>query len=138
MAFDSRMVDSGSLSVTFAHLPLLPLYWFQTTTYRMVYYYDGRSFETIVQVLRVIRDDVDFTLCDSDMDAMIRENGGVYVDGQEFRTCLSLKRYSNVAYREKREEIVDWIMSEVRDAVKQSVFPIRIPFTYNLLESSDD
>lgn len=104
----------------------------------MVYYYDGRSFETIVQVLRVIRDDVDFTLCDSDMDAMIRENGGVYVDGQEFRTCLSLKRYSNVAYREKREEIVDWIMSEVRDAVKQSVFPIRIPFTYNLLESSDD
>ena len=104
---------------------------------RRMYYYDGRSFDGKEEVITAIRHDLDFSLGDSDLDAYLRSNGGVCVDGTGCMTAMALKRHSPTAYREVREEFIDLIMSEVRDGIEEGGFPMRIPFTDNILESSD-
>lgn len=87
--------------------------------------------------MKAVRNDVDFNLGDSDIDAYLRGNGGIYVDGNRVTTSLALKRSSFTAYREKREEIVNWITSEIREGVVSGFFPLPVPFTYNVIESGE-
>ena len=103
----------------------------------MAYYYDGRSFRDIRDALDAVRDDIDLSLGDSDLDSYLRENGAVVIDGEAYRTASALKRVDHSLYREIRDEFIERIMSDVRDGADSGEFPLRIPFTGNVLESSE-
>ena len=100
------------------------------------YYYDGRSYRDIRDALDAVRDDIDFSLGDSDIDFYLRENGPVICDGAELRTASALKRIDHGLYRTIREELIDMVMSEIRDGAEAGEFPIRIPFADTVLECS--
>ena len=102
-----------------------------------MFYYDGRSFRDIRDALDAVRDDIDLSLGDSDLDSYLRDNGAVVVDGEEFRTASALKRADHSLYREIRDGFIEMVMDEVREGADAGEFPIRIPFTGSVLESSE-
>ena len=102
-----------------------------------MYYYDGRSYRDIRDALDAVRDDIDFSLGDSDIDFYLRENGPGISDGEELRTASALKRTDYGLYRTIRDELIDMVMSEIREGAMAGEFPIRIPFADTVLESSE-
>ncbi len=102
-----------------------------------VYYYDDRSFDSVEALMRAVSRDIETHVEDRDIDGYLRENGGIVVDGAELSTCQSLKRADYRYYREVRQRFAEYVASEVRDAVVSGMFPIRVPFTYGVIESSE-
>ncbi len=103
----------------------------------VAYYYDDRSFGSVDSLMRAVRNDIETHVEDRDIDGYLRENGGIVVDGAELNTCQALKRADYRYYREVRQRFADYVASEVRDAVVSEMFPIRVPFTYGIIESSE-
>lgn len=100
-----------------------------------VYYYDDRSFDGVDPLMRAVVSDIETHVEDRDIDIYLRENGGILVDGVEMDSCLSLKRADYRHYRDVRHRFAEYVASEVRDAVVAGMFPIRVPFTYGVIES---
>lgn len=101
------------------------------------YYYDGNSYEDMDEVLEAVRQDVDLNFGDADFDDILRSNGGTEVDGIGFATSSSLKRHSYQEYKIYRAEIIDRVVSEVREGMELELFPIRVPFTFGVIECSE-
>jgi hypothetical protein len=101
------------------------------------YYYDGRSYRDIRDALDAVRDDIDSSLGDSDIDAYLREGGPVVCDGEELRTASALRRTDRGLYLSIREELIDMVMSEIREGAEAGEFPIRVPFADTVLECSE-
>ena len=101
------------------------------------YYYDGISFSSIDNMIDAVRHDVDFSFGDADLDRILRDNGSAEIDGLGLSTSSALKRHSYSEYRKRRNDIIDQIVSEVREGVELELFPIRVPYTYNVIECSE-
>lgn len=102
-----------------------------------MYYYDGISFNDIDNMIDAVRHDVDFSFGDADFDRILRDNGSAEIEGLGLSTSMALKRHSYTEYRKRRNEIIEQIVSEVREGVELELFPIRVPYTYNVIECNE-
>lgn len=102
-----------------------------------MYYYEGRSYDDLKELLIAVRDDLDACFSDSDLDYFIREIGGVYYDGDEYLSSTALRHNNMKLYLESRREAIGGIMSEIKEGVEMGMFPIRVPCTYGVIECSD-
>lgn len=101
------------------------------------YYYDGMSFNDIDNMIDAVRHDVDFSFGDADLDRILRDHGCAEIDGLGLSTSLALKRHSYSEYRKRRNDIIDQIVSEIREGVELELFPITVPYTHGVIECSE-